>query len=378
MRVALEEAGNPGRGGHHVAARAERIVERARGVVDRLLGGDDPRRVIFTLNGSDALNIGIHSAIDCAGAAGTTPHVVTTSLEHNSVARPLNALRGARRIELDVVEVSRVGVFDPDAIARRVRRDTALVVLTMASNALGTLQPLAETVPLIRARGDAMLLVDAAQVVGAIPIDVRSLGADLLAAPGHKALLGPMGTGVLWVGPGAMPAIDGAGSRVGVFRSGGTGGDSRLSTMPPDLPHRLEAGTPNVVGLAGLAAGVGWVLERGVARIRAHELALVQRTIEGLGRVPGAQVLGTLDARARAGAVAFVIAGLDPLDAAAVLDASFGIQLRAGLHCAPGAHRAAGTYPLGALRLSVGPLTQEREIDEALEAVRAVATSGAR
>jgi len=373
MRSALEIAGNPGRGGHHFAMAAERIVEQARIAVDRLLGGRDPRRVIFTLNGTDALNIAIHAAIEHAAAAGTIPHVVTTTLEHNSVTRPLNALHQAGRIELDAVEGSLSGVLDPAGVDQRVRRDTALVVLTMASNALGTLQPIAEAVPRLRARCGALLLVDAAQVAGAVPLDVRTLGVDLLAAPGHKALLGPMGTGILWVGPGAMPTVDGAGARLGFFRSGGTGGDSRLPTMPEELPHRLEAGTPNVVGIAGLGAGVRWVLDRGVQSIRSHELALVQRAIDGLASIPGVRVVGSLSAADHVGAVTFVMEGLDPLDAATVLDASFGVSLRAGLHCAPGAHRAVGTWPAGAIRLSVGPMTLPQEVEVAVNAVRSLA-----
>ena len=375
MLLALETAGNPARGGHRLAIAAERLVEGARRSVADLLGADAPRRVIFTLNGTDALNIAIHAAVDHATPRGPLPHVVTTVLEHNSVTRPLCELRDSGRIDLDIVDAPPSGILDADRIGAAMRPSTLLVAATMASNALGTLQPMARIAEAVRARGDALLLVDASQALGAVPMDVRTLGADLVAAPGHKALLGPMGTGVLWVGPRAMPAIDGAGSRLGVFRSGGTGGDSRLPHMPPELPHRLEGGTPNVVGIAGLGAGARWVLERGVATIRDHERTLVSRALKGLAHSPRVRVIGPMEAEARVGAISFVIEGMDPLEVGAMLDASFDIAMRPGLHCAPGAHRAAGTFPAGTVRMSVGPTTTDEEIDRALEAVREIAAS---
>lgn len=370
---ALSTAGNPGRGGHRFAVASERLIDEARRAVARLIGEPEPRRVLFTLNGTDALNIAIHGVVDAAGSSGSVPHVVTTSLEHNSITRPLNELRDAGRIRLSVIDPSADGVLDPATVAAATERGTALVAVTMASNALGTMQPASAIVQAVRARSDALVLLDAAQVVGAVPLEVNALGADLLAAPGHKAMLGPMGTGVLWVGPRAMPSLSGDGARIAPFRSGGTGGDSRLPHMPPELPHRLEAGTPNVVGIAGLGAGVRWVMARGVEAIRDHERGLVALALDGLAGIPAVRIVGPAGADARVGAVSFVLGDLDPVDLATILEASFAIAMRAGLHCAPGAHRAVGTFPAGSLRLSVGPTTTREEIERAVDAVRQVA-----
>ncbi|MFO0874372.1 MAG: aminotransferase class V-fold PLP-dependent enzyme [Phycisphaerales bacterium] len=440
MVAALSEAGNPSRGGHRYATSAERVIDQARLRVARLLGVQDPRRIVFTLNGTDALNIAIHAVLGALPAASARPHVVTTVLEHNSITRPLETLRAAGRIDVTRVRASAEGFVDPADVIAAIRPETALVAVTMASNALGTLQPVEaivkgvegvtgvtgvtgvagvagvagvtgaagvagvagvariagaarragarDTSSAARAMGGSsitradgtdlgpLVLVDAAQVLGAVPVDLAALGADLVACPGHKALLGPMGTGILYVGPRAMPSIDGAGSRLGVFRSGGTGGDSRLETMPPELPHRLEGGTPNVVGIAGLGAGAAWVAERGVEAIRAHEMALVQRAIDGLGEIRGVGIVGPRDAARRAGAVSITIEGLDPLDAGAILDSSFDIAVRPGLHCAPGAHRAAGTFPHGTVRMSVGATTIAGDVDAFVRAVAEIASVG--
>lgn len=384
MGAALAEAGNPARGGHRYAASAEGMIAQARLRVARLLGAEDPRRIVFTLNGTDALNIAIHSVL--GGLAPSTrgeptrPHVVTTVLEHNSITRPLESLRRAGAIDVTRVGASSEGVVDPMDVVAAIRPETALVAITMASNALGTLQPVERVVTLIRAGdpkraggGGPLLLIDAAQVLGAIPVDLAALGADLVASPGHKALLGPTGTGILYVGQRAMPSIDGDGSRLGVFRSGGTGGDSRLTTMPPELPHHLEGGTPNVVGIAGLGAAAAWIAERGVDAIREHEQALVQRALDGLGEIRGVRIVGPRDASRRAGAVSFVVAGLDPLDVGAILDSAYDVAVRPGLHCAPGAHDCVGTAPEGTVRVSVGPTTSVDDVDVFLRAVGEIA-----
>lgn len=383
MVAALNEAGNPARGGHHAARRAETIINEARHAVATLLGAEDPRRIVFALNGTDALNIALHGVLgglagggsvdvkhgDSHGHSSSSRHVITSVLEHNSITRPLVALQAESRIELDRVGASSEGVIDLEELAAALRPETRLVALTMASNALGTLQPYAKFVELVRSRSNAFILFDAAQVVGAVPMSLATLGADLVAAPGHKALLGPTGTGILYVGPRVMPSLEGPGAKIGVFRSGGTGGDSRLEQMPPELPHRLEGGTPNVAGIAGLGAGAAWVAKRGVSAIRAHELKLIEQALTGLRALHAVRVIGPAAASARTGAVSFTIDHFDPLDVSMMLDAGSSIAVRAGLHCAPGAHRAVGTFPAGTVRLSVGPMTTAEEIDALVRAV---------
>jgi len=370
MSAALKEAGNPARGAHGAALEASRIVEEARIAVAQLLGVSAPWRVIFTLNGTDALDLGIRGTLGALRPSSSAPHVVTSDLEHNSVARPLESLRREGRIELTVVRGDEDGLLDPMRIAAAIRPDTALVAVTMASNALGTLQPAAAIVDVVRSRGDAVLLFDAAQVVGAFPMDFARLGADLVAAPGHKGLLGPTGTGILLLGERVAPEADGSGLRLAPVRSGGTGGDSTSPVMPPELPWRFEAGTPNVVGLAGLAAGARWVRERGVEKIRSHESALMWRLLDRFGAGDGkVRTVGSSDPARRVGVLSLVVDGFDPQNVAAFLDASHSIAVRPGLHCAPGAHRAVGTYPAGTLRASVGATTTEAEIDALIAAL---------
>lgn len=376
----LRACGNPGRGGHRLAVEAEQTLDRARLALYRLLDGLDPRRFVLTLNGTDALHLAIHGTVHGAAdrtssraigeASGSSiPHVVTTVLEHNSVVRAVNHLAADGRIELTRVGCDDSGVLDPDDIARAVRRDTALVVFTMASNALGTLQPAAAIIDAIRDRSSALILADAAQIVGAVPLSLAKLGADLVAFPGHKGLLGPMGTGILWIGPEAQPRLDSqVGARIAPVRAGGTG-DSRDPLMPAQLPRRFEGGTPNVVGAAGLAAGTEWLLHHGVERIAAHERRLAEELASRLDALAGVRVVGSRNPSVRIGVVSIAIEDVDPAELAATLDAAFGIAVRPGLHCAPGAHEAAGTFPLGTIRASVGPFNEPSHIESLVEAM---------
>jgi selenocysteine lyase/cysteine desulfurase len=289
-------------------------------------------------------------------------HVVTSRMEHNSVVRPLNALARAGVITVDRVPNDAAGVVDPDALAALLRPTTRLVAMTWASNAFGTIQPVQAIARHVKTHG-ALLLLDASQAVGSLPVDVAEVPVDLLAFPGHKGLLGPMGTGALWVREGV---------EVAPWREGGTGGDSTNPFQPDVLPHRLEGGTPNAHGLAGLRAGCRWVRERGVATIRAHEQALVAHLLDGLGTIRGLTVHGSAKAEGRTGAVSFTLAGMDPHEIASILESAFGIAVRAGLHCAPEAHAALGTAPAGTVRASVGPFTTTADIDALVAALGAL------
>src|ERR671922_2043541 len=260
-RFARHDLANPGRAGHKMALAAERALDDARHLLNRFFHGEGPERFIFTLNCTDALNMAFK------GVLAEGDHVITSDLEHNSVSRPLRAMELAGRISLTRIRADGGGTIDPDDIRRAVTPRTRLIALTHASNVLGTVQPVAAVGHIAREH-ELLFLVDAAQTAGVVPIDVQALAIDLLAFPGHKSLLGPTGTGALYVGPRAD---------VRAWREGGTGGDSSSETQPELFPYFLEGGTPNVLGVAGLAAGVKYVGEHGMDRIRQHEAALSER-----------------------------------------------------------------------------------------------------
>ncbi len=320
-RFARTSLANPGRAGHRMAVAAERMLDETRHRLNQLFGGEAPERWILTLNCTDGLNLAIKGLI----RAGD--HVITTDLEHNSVSRPLRALEKAGAITLTRI-ASAEGYVDPESIKTALTANTTLVAMTHASNVLGTVQPIERIGPLVRAAG-ALFLVDAAQSAGVVPIDLRSVPIDLLAFPGHKALYGPTGTGALYVGPRA----DG---KIRPWREGGTGGDSSSETQPALMPYLLEGGTPNVLGAAGLAAGIGWVAEQGPENLRTHEVGLLQQVVDWVEKAEGWQIAGRWDPAAHVGALSLIVPdGLTPQDLGSILDVSFDIAVRPGLHCAP-------------------------------------------
>jgi cysteine desulfurase / selenocysteine lyase len=350
-------AGNPGRSGHALALSAQQEVANTRRRLAGLLGVADPSRVVFTLNATDALNTALW------GLLSPGDRVVTSSMEHNSVARPLAALA---EIGAEVVRIPCAvdGSLDPEDLRRALRAKPAkLVAITHASNVTGTIQPIEVAARLAHECG-ALLLVDAAQTVGVLPIDVGSQGIDLLAFPGHKGLLGPTGTGGLYVAPQV---------RLRTRRQGGTGTRSEEERHPEELPEGLEAGTVNTVGIVGLGASLEYLAKKGTESIRAHEEALTGRLLEGLQEIPRLTVHGPKDPARQVATVSVTKAGWEPVDLAAVLDSSFGICVRPGLHCAPLAHRTIGTYPAGTVRFSPGAFTTPEEIEEALGALRTIA-----
>jgi cysteine desulfurase/selenocysteine lyase len=344
---------NPGRAGHRMAVAAERALDEARHALNQFFGGEGVERWIFTHNCTDGLNLAIK------GVVRPGDHVITSDLEHNSISRPL------RKMEQDgVITLTRLashqGYLDPEDVRRAITPSTALVALTHASNVLGTVQPIEAIAPMVRASG-ALFLVDAAQSAGLVPIDLKATPIDLLAFPGHKALYGPTGTGALYVGPRARPEA---------WREGGTGGDSASETQPRQLPYFLEGGTPNVLGIAGLAAGLAWVAERGVEASRRHEVDLLDKVVDWVEAAEGWSYAGRWEPATHVGALSLIVPdGLTPQDLGAILDGSFDIAVRPGLHCAPYAHKALGTFPDGTLRLSPGPFTTEAEIDTFLHAL---------
>jgi cysteine desulfurase / selenocysteine lyase len=352
-RFARTELANPGRAGHKMALAAERILDDARHLLNQLLHGEGPERFIFTLNCTDALNMAFK------GVLAEGDHVITTNLEHNSVSRPLRAMELAGKITLTRLECDSGGTVDPDAVGRAITPRTRLVALTHASNVLGTVQPIAEVGRIAREH-EALFLVDAAQTAGLLPIDIQDANIDLLAFPGHKSLLGPTGTGALYVGPAAI---------VGAWREGGTGGDSSSETQPRDYPYFLEGGTPNVLGVAGLAAGIRYVNERGLETIHRHEVELCEQLWRRLDEIGGYEVFGHRDHSRRVGTLSFRSEVLPAAELGGILDQAFDIAVRPGLHCAPNIHRAIGTFPDGAVRVSPGAFNTGADIDHLVEAL---------
>jgi cysteine desulfurase family protein len=353
-RFMTEVGASPGRGGYGASVAAEAIVDDVRRRLTKLVGGDDSRRMVFTSSCTDALNLAIH------GVLKQGDHVVATLLDHNSVSRPLQALADAKIITLTRVRFSRDGFIDPADIATACTARTRLVVLNHASNVLGTIQPVAEVGRIARDRG-ALFLLDAAQTIGAVDIDVAAMHVDLLAFPAHKELLGPPGLGGLYVAPGM---------EVRPTRLGGTGGDSAAPKQPDEWPYHLEAGTLNMVGIAGLQAALDVVRP---AEALAYVRSLLAWFVAAVENVPGLHLYGSRDLSRCVGTLSLRLDSFAPEDLAAALDASFGICVRGGLQCAPYLHRELGTFPDGTVRVSPGPFTTDAEMDQLAIALRALA-----
>ena len=306
---ARHDLANPGRAGHKMALAAEWALDDCRHLLNQLLHGEGPGRFIFTLNCTDALNMAFK------GVLKEGDHVITTDLEHNSVSRPLRAMELAGKITLTRIAADSGGTVDPDAIRKAITPKTRLIAMTHASNVLGTVQPIEEIGRIARER-EALYLVDAAQTAGVIPVDIQAMCIDLLAFPGHKSLLGPTGTGALYVGPAAI---------VGAWREGGTGGDSSSETQPRDYPYFLEGGTPNVLGVAGLAAGVKFVHEQGLAKIQQHEVDLIERLWQRLDEIGGYEVFGHRDMSRRVGTLSIRSEALPAAEIGGLLEPAFDI-----------------------------------------------------
>lgn len=353
----LREVGaSPGRGGYGRAVQSGRIAFRCRRRLARLLGlPGDPGRIAFMLNATHALNTALH------GLLGAGDRVVVTAFDHNAVLRPVHFLSRSRGVDVQMVPGAPDGSLDMDELDRMLDGAKVMVV-NGASNVLGTCLPLAEIAERAHDAG-AVVVLDAAQVAGHVPCTPARDGADLVAFTGHKGLLGPQGTGGLWVREGLdlKPLL-----------CGGTGGDSRLRDMPPDLPDHLEAGTPNAPGIAGLLAGCDFLLEEGVETIHRRTSDLKGRLRDGLEQIVGVRVLSPPEPDG-VPLVTLVADDVSPGEMARLLDAEWGVMVRAGFHCAPEAHRVLGTGETGAVRLSLGWASSEEDVDQAVEAVGAIA-----
>ncbi|NLZ44896.1 MAG: aminotransferase class V-fold PLP-dependent enzyme [Clostridia bacterium] len=346
---------NPGRAGHRLAIEAGRIVYNTREALAELFNAPDPLRIVFTANITEAINICLH------GLLRPGDHVITSSMEHNSVIRPLRYLEKAG-VEVSVAQCTPEGELNPEEVEKLVKANTKMVVINHASNVVGTLLPVREIGRICRRYG-LLFLVDSAQTAGAYPLDMEKDFIDLLCFTGHKSLYGPMGTGGVAIGNRV------AAGALRPLKQGGTGSLSEKEEQPDFLPDALEPGTLNVIGLSGLAAGLSWLREQGVAKIRGQEQELTSQLLAGLEELRGVTVYGTKDAARQTGVVSFTIRDLLPSEAGLRLDEEYGLLCRVGLHCAPLAHRTIGTFPRGTIRFGLGAFNTGEEIEEAVRAV---------
>jgi cysteine desulfurase family protein len=356
---AMRQVTSPGRGGYYSAIEASRLVFQAREKVADFFGIGDSSRVVFTHSATEALNLGIR------GLVRSGDHIITSTCEHNSVVRPLHLLE-QQGCSITRVPCDAEGFVDPLSIESAIGPTTRLIAITHCSNVTGAIQPISRIGSIAQSR-QIPLLVDAAQSAGEIPIDVKTMGISLLAAPGHKGLLGPQGTGFLYIAEGLDPAP---------LIAGGTGGGSSAAEQPLEMPERYESGTPNTPGIAGLGAAIDYLQERGIGAVRQLLEDRMALLLRGMRDIEGITLYGPSEATRRGGLVSFVVNGLDPSEVGFRLDREFGISVRTGLHCAPDAHRSMGTFPSGTIRVSPGLFTSEEEIKLFLSALRTIAQRG--
>lgn len=347
---------NPGRSGHKMSIAASSEIFKCRMSVAEFFGIDDPSKVIFTLNATDSLNIAIK------GILKENDHVIVSSMEHNSVLRPIYALSQEKGVTYDMVYGNVYGYVSAEDIEKAIKPNTALIILTHASNVCGTVNPIREVGAIAR-KHNIPFLVDASQSAGILPIDVEKDNIDILATAGHKGLYGPVGVGVLYVKDA---------SKINTIKEGGTGSNSMDLKQPSVLPDKFESGTINTVGIMGLMAGINFINKIGLDEIAAHEKKLTGMMIERLAFTNGVSVYGYLHTGNRLGVVSFNISGVDSVEVAKYLDEKYNIAVRAGYHCAYTAHQTIGTETLGTVRASVGALNTASDIETLCNAVKEI------
>ena len=345
---------NAGRSGHRLSVEAGRIIFSARDAAAALFHAGSPLRIILTRNATEGLNIAI------TGLLKPGDHVITSGMEHNSVMRPLRTME-KKGVALTVIPCAPTGELDPDDVEKAVTSATRAIYLTHASNVTGTLMPITEIGRIARER-EVLFCVDAAQTAGAVPIDLEAMGIDLLAFSGHKSLLGPQGTGGLYIAEGLEKVIE-------PIMRGGTGSRSESEAHPDFMPDKYESGTANAMGAAGLAAGIHFIEETGLDTIRRKEIALTALLLKGLESIPGLTLYGCRNPEQQTAVLSFNIDGLSPADVALYLDEAHSIMTRPGLHCAPAAHRTLGTFPGGTVRLGMGWFTTAEEVRTVIAAI---------
>lgn len=355
MKAMKEYGANPGRSGHKLALKAGRGIYESREILAEFFNIDNPMNIIFTYNATDALNLAIK------GYLKPGDHVITTSMEHNSVLRPLISLESIG-IKTTIVQCDKTGWVNIKDIEKSINEKTKLIVTTHASNVTGTLFPVKEIGKLAKKYG-VTYMVDAAQTAGVYDIDVNDFNIDILAFPGHKSLLGPQGTGAIYIKEG----ID-----IKQMKEGGTGSKSHELTHPDILPDKFESGTPNTPGIVGLGEGVKYIMEKGTKNIREHEEQLTDHFIKELSKIEKVKTYGPKDAKKQASVVSINIEDEDSSEVSYILDKVFNIATRPGLHCAPLAHKTIGTFEQGVVRFSIGLFNTHDHIEAAVKAVREI------
>jgi cysteine desulfurase / selenocysteine lyase len=353
------KAGNPGRGSHSMAVAPSEVVAETRMLVARLINAPETNRVIFTFNCTDALNMGLK------GLLKPGDHVISDCIGHNSVTRPLAKLGQQGITVTRVGQSAETGYLALKDIENAINKHTRLIVVNHASNVNGLVQPIAQYGRLARER-NLLFMVDAAQSAGIYPCDVQESNIDLLAFSGHKGLYGLQGTGCLYIG--GRVTLDS-------FREGGTGSYSEQQEQPEIFPDKYESGTLNGVGICGLGAGIKFILDETLLEIQKHEQKLTDRLIAGLSQIHGIKVYAAGDKAHQSPVISCTLAGCEPGDIGAVLDQTFNIKVRTGLHCAPLAHKTLGTLPLGTIRLSPGYFNTEDEMDKTVAAFDKIVAS---
>lgn len=357
VQFATECGASAGRGAYAEAKACETLLRTCRLSIADLIHAEGPERIVLAMNCSEALNTAIRGVLNTAPDGS---HAIATAMEHNSVLRPLNALAEQRNLRPEFIACDpATGLVDPDDIRKAIRPETKLIACVHVSNVTGTLQPIEEVAAIAR-EAEIPVLIDAAQSIGHVPLDVQTLGADFVAFPGHKGLLGPLGTGVLYVRAGAEDLCR-------TMKEGGTGTVSERPTQPTTMPDKYEIGSHNAIGLAGLSEGVGWVAERGVETLRAHDVALCEYFLEATAEIANIRVYGPAETAHRTGVFSVNVGGYSPHDLADALEQQAGICSRSGIHCAPLAHQTIGTMPAGTCRLSFGPFTTQPHVATAAE-----------
>jgi len=351
---------NPGRSGYDLCMEAGKVVEDTRKLLTKFFNGKDPNRLCFSYNSTDALNLIIF------GILKEGDHAITTTLEHNSVLRPLYHLYKFNGVEVDYIPFNNKGFVDPDDFPKKFKRNTKLVVVNHASNVIGTVQPIKEIGKYCKERG-ITFAIDASQTAGKIPIDIEEMNVDIVAFTGHKSLMGPTGIGGLYVREGV---------EIRHTRAGGTGVRSAVRTHLYEYPYRLEYGTINTLGVAGLHAGVKWIEKKGIENIHEHEMKLTEMLVEGLKEIEGVTLYCQDDLKNHISVLSFNIDGLEALNTGIMLDVDYNIACRTGLHCAPLVHEQFGTDKIkGAVRFSIGPFNTEEDIKIAIKAVKEISES---
>ncbi|WP_320047849.1 aminotransferase class V-fold PLP-dependent enzyme [uncultured Ilyobacter sp.] len=348
--------GNPGRGSHRMALDAFRAVYETRVKLAKLFNVDDPLRIAFTQNATMSLNFAIK------GVFKPGDHVITTSLEHNSVLRPLFSMEQQGKVELTIIEADCQGIISLDDIEEAIQENTKAIVITHASNLTGTIIPIKKIGEIVKKHG-ILLIVDASQSAGILEIDVKNMNIDILCFTGHKSLFGPQGTGGIYLRKGV---------EIKPLMEGGSGSHSKLKRQPQEMPDLLECGTLNAPGIAALGAGVDFIMKTGMGNIRKHENELTEAFIKGLKGIDKVRIYGP-ETGERTPVVALNMGNIDPAEVSALLDEEYEIAVRPGMHCAPLAHRSIGTYETGAVRFSFGYFNTKKEISEAIEAIKEIA-----